>query len=143
TIIFQESSSEDTKLQLIVPRNLSVNFEISEVSAFQQLSEVCENAELYHSCTDEHAVTRRSQLLDKMLIKNGISPKFLHLNETEQLIVGNQMTQLMLTRLKCWETIDLLMDGKLSLNDFENNDLISKNELNKLFMGATQLKRIN
>ncbi|MGI2203735.1 gamma-mobile-trio integrase GmtZ [Shewanella oncorhynchi] len=142
SIINQDSSSEESKLQLIVPRDFSVNFEISEVSGFQQLSEVCENAELYHSCTDEQAVTRRSQALDKMLVKNGITPHFLHLNEAEQLVVGNQMTQLMLSRLKSWEKIDRLIDGDLALNDFEDSERISKNELKQLFMGATPLKLV-
>lgn len=143
SIINQDSSSEESKLQLIVPRDFSVNFEISEVSGFQQLSEVCENAELYHSCTDEQAVTRRSQALDKMLVKNGITPHFLHLNEAEQLVVGNQMTQLMLSRLKSWEKIDRLIDGDLALNDFEDGERISKNELKQLFMGATPLKLVD
>ncbi|MEL4238242.1 gamma-mobile-trio integrase GmtZ [Shewanella xiamenensis] len=143
SIINQDPSSEESKLQLIVPRDFSVNLEISEASAFQQLSEVCENAELYHSCTDEQAVIRRSQSLDKMLMKNGIGPQFLHLNETEQLIVGNQMTQLMLTRLKSWEKIDRLIDGDLALNDFEDGERISKNELKQLFMGATPLKLVD
>ncbi|MCU8072232.1 VPA1269 family protein [Shewanella sp. SM32] len=143
SIINQGSASEESKLQLIVPRDFSVNFEINEVSAFQQLSEVCENAELYHSCTDEQAVIRRSQSLDKMLIKNGITPHFLHLNETEQLNVGNQMTQLMLSRLKSWEKIDRLIDGDLTLNDFEDGERISKNELKQLFMGATPLKLVD
>ncbi|MCU7976758.1 integrase [Shewanella sp. SW36] len=142
SIINQNSSSEDTKLQLIVPNDFSVIFEISEVSGFQQLSEVCENAELYHSCTDEQAVTRRSQSLDKMLVKSGITPHFLHLNEAEQLVVGNQMTQLMLSRLKSWEKIDRLIDGDLALNDFEDSERISKNELKQLFMGATPLKLV-
>ena len=138
----QDSLVEEAKLQLIVPRDFSVNFEISEVSGFQQLSEVCENAELYHSCTDEQAVTRRSQALDKMLMKNGIAPHFLHLSEAEQLVVGNQMTKLMLTRLKSWEKIDRLIDGSLALNDFEDSERISKNELKQLFMGATPLKLV-
>ncbi|MGP9799435.1 gamma-mobile-trio integrase GmtZ [Rheinheimera sp. NSM] len=142
SIINQDSSPEGAKLQLIVPRDFSLNFEISEVSGFQQLSEICENAELYHSCTDEHAVTRRSQALDKLLVKNGIAPHFLHLNETEQLVVGNQLTQLMLTRLKSWEKIDRLIDGGLALNDFEESERISKNELKQLFMGATPLKLV-
>uniref|UniRef100_Q0HPU0 Phage integrase family protein n=1 Tax=Shewanella sp. (strain MR-7) TaxID=60481 RepID=Q0HPU0_SHESR len=143
SIINQGSASEESKLQLIVPRDFSVNFEINEVSAFHQLSEVCENAELYHSCTDEQAVIRRSQSLDKMLIKNGITPHFLYLNETEQLNVGNQMTQLMLSRLKSWEKIDRLIDGDLALNDFEDGERISKNELKQLFMGATPLKLVD
>ncbi|WP_434939398.1 gamma-mobile-trio integrase GmtZ [Shewanella sp. HL-SH8] len=143
SIINQDSSSEDKKLQLIVPKDFLVNVEISEVSGFQQLSEVCENAELYHSCTDEQAVTRRSQALDKMLVKNGITPHFLHLNEAEQLVVGNQMTQLMLSRLKSWEKIDRLIDGDLALNDFEDGERISKNELKQLFMGATPLKLVD
>lgn len=142
SIINQDSLSEDTKLQLIVPNDFSFSFEISEVSGFQQLSEVCENAELYHSCTDEQAVTRRSQALDKMLVKNGITPHFLYLNEAEQLVVGNQMTQLMLSRLKSWEKIDRLIDGDLALNDFEDGERISKNELKQLFMGATPLKLV-
>jgi hypothetical protein len=142
SIMNKDSSSEDTKLQLIVPRDFSFGFEISEVSGFQQLSEVCENAELYHSCTDEHAVTRRSQALDKMLVKNGIIPHFLHLNEAEQLVVGNQMTQLMLSRLKSWEKIDRLIDGDLTLNDFEDSERISKNELKQLFTGSTPLKLV-
>lgn len=142
SIINQDSLSKGTKLQLIVPNDFSFSFEISEVSGFQQLSEVCENAELYHSCTDEQAVTRRSQALDKMLVKNGITPHFLHLNEAEQLVVGNQMTQLMLSRLKSWEKIDRLIDGDLALNDFEDGERISKNELKQLFMGATPLKLV-
>ncbi|MEL4385460.1 VPA1269 family protein [Shewanella xiamenensis] len=143
SIINQHLSTEDPKLQLIVPKNFSVNCRIDEVSGFQQLSEVCENAELYHSCTDEQAVIRRSQSLDKMLMKNGIGPQLLHLNETEQLIVGNQMTQLMLTRLKSWEKIDRLIDGDLVLNDFDDSERISKNELKQLFMGATPLKLVD
>ena len=142
SIINQDQSPEEAKLQLIVPKEFSLNFEISEVSGFQQLSEVCENAELYHSCSDEQAVTRRSQALDKLLVKNGIAPHFLHLSEAEQLVVGNQLTQLMLTRLKSWEKIDRLIDGGLALNDFEDSERISKNELKQLFMGATPLKLV-
>lgn len=52
------------------------------------------------------------------------------------------MTQLMLSRLKSWEKIDRLIDGDLALNDFEDSERISKNELKQLFMGATPLQLV-
>ena len=56
--------------------------------------------------------------------------------------MGNQTTQLMLSRLQSWEKIDRLIDGDLALNDFEDSERISKNELKQLFMGATPLKLV-
>ena len=49
----------------------------------------------------------------------------------------------MLTRLKSWEKIDRLIDGDLVLNDFDDSERISKNELKQLFMGATPLKLVD
>jgi hypothetical protein len=128
-------------LQLIVPAQFDIDleFNLDEVSGFQQLSEVCENAELYHSCSDEIAVTRRSQIIDKMLLHNNIKPKMFLLDEKEQLIVGNQLTQLMLTRLKSWENIDNLIDGTLLLDDLSDNNQFIKAKINKLFEQSTSL----
>jgi len=132
----------DKTLQLIVPAQFDIDleFNLDEVSGFQQLSEVCENAELYHSCSDEMAVTRRSQIIDKMLLHNNIKPKMFLLNEQEQLIVGNQLTQLMLTRLKSWENLDNLIDGILLLDDLSDNSQFIKAKINKLFEQSTSLE---
>jgi hypothetical protein len=142
-IINQQHNTDDSKLQLIVPHEFEISFEFDEVSGFQQLSEVCENAELFHSCSDELAVTRRSQSLDKMLLNNGISPQFVSLSEEQQLIVGNQMTQLMLSRLQSWEKVDKLISGNLALNDLDQDEELSSSDIKQLFANSIPLKWIN
>jgi hypothetical protein len=142
-ILNQEKPLNSSKLHLIVPHEFEVSFELDDVSGFQQLSEVCENAELYHSCSDELAVTRRSQALDKMLLQNGLSPQFVFLSEEQQLAVGNQMTQLMLTRLQSWEKIDKLINGSLVLNDFTEAEGLSTRDIKELFANSTPLKLVN
>ncbi|MCE0493877.1 gamma-mobile-trio integrase GmtZ [Vibrio salinus] len=142
-ILNQTKNSSKKKLQLIVPKKLQIGFELDEVSNFHQLSEVCENAELFHSCNDELAVTRRSQAIDKMMMANGIQPKLFLLNEEEQLQVGNQLTQLMLTRLKGWENVDRLIDGRLMLNDLSIDNQFNEKTIQELFEQSKPLKRIS
>ncbi len=141
-LINQPKSSTEGTLQLIVPQEFNIGFELDDVSYFHQLTEVCSNAELYHSCSDENAVTRRSQLFDKMMIENGITPRFCFLSEEEQLIVGNQFTELMLTRLKGWEKVDRLIDGTLMLKDLSIENLLDEKEIQALFKQSKPLKRI-
>lgn len=142
-ILNQEKPLDSSKLHLLVPHEFEVSFELNDVSGFHQLSEVCENAELYHSCSDELAVTRRSQALDKMLIQNGLNPQFVFLSEEQQLAVGNQMTQLMLTRLQSWEKIDKLINGSLVLKDFTEMEGFSSRDIKELFANSTPLKLVN
>jgi hypothetical protein len=142
-ILNQEKPLDSSKLHLLVPHEFEVSFELNDVSGFHQLSEVCENAELYHSCSDELAVTRRSQALDKMLIQNGLNPQFVFLSEEQQLAVGNQMTQLMLTRLQSWEKIDKLINGSLVLKDFTETEGFSSRDIKELFANSTPLKLVN
>ena len=142
-VINQEKQQDSSKLQLIVPHEFEISFELNDVSGFQQLSEVCENAELYHSCSDELAVTRRSQALDKMLLKNGMNPHFIFLTEEQQLVVGNQMTQLMLSRLQSWEKVDRLINGSLVLKDFSENEGFSTSDIKKLFANSIPLRLVD
>ncbi|MEZ9510902.1 VPA1269 family protein [Vibrio breoganii] len=135
---------ENTKnhYQLIVPHEFTLGVELDEVSNFHQLSEVCSNAELYHSCSDDLAVTRRSQMIDKMMVENGIQPQFFLLSEEEQLAVGNQLTELMLARLKGWENVDRLMDGSLTLKDLSIDNQFDEKTIRELFEKSKPLKRI-
>ncbi|QSX35364.1 integrase [Shewanella avicenniae] len=132
--------SDESKLQLMVPTDFSINLDLEDCSHFQQLCEVCENAELYHSCSDELAVTRRSQALDRMMLNNGLAAHMMHLSEREQLIVGNQFTQLMLSRLKSWEKIDLLIDGSMTLRDLSYKNSLNADEIKHFFQKAKPLK---
>jgi hypothetical protein len=141
-LLRQQANSTDSSLQLIVPNEFQIDFTLTETSAFHQLSEVCENAELFHSCSDELAVNRRSQLLDKMLLKNGLNPHFVYLSEEEQLAIGNQFNQLMLARLKSWEKIDELMDGRLMLDDLTDEETLSTKDISGLFAAAKPLKLV-
>jgi hypothetical protein len=141
-LLRQQAKSTDSSLQLIVPNKFQLDFALTETSAFHQLSEVCENAELFHSCSDELAVNRRSQFLDKMLLKNGLNPHFVYLSEEEQLAIGNQFTQLMLARLKSWEKINQLMDGRLMLDDLTEGENLSTQDISGLFATSKPLKLV-
>lgn len=131
---------QSNKLQLMVPRELSINLQIEDCSYFQQLSEVCENAELFHSCNDDLAIARRSQALDKLMLNNNLSPKMMFLSEEEQLKIGNQFTQLMFNRLKSWEKIDRLLDGKMTLRDLRINERITTEDIESFFAKAKSFR---
>lgn len=141
-LINQPKDNNTNSLQLIVPQEFKIGFELNDVSYFHQLSEVCSNAELFHSCSDEQAVARRSQMIDKMMVENGIRPQFFLLSEEEQLLVGNQLTTLMLARLKGWENVDRLIDGSLSLKDLSIDNQFDEKTIRELFERSKPLKRI-
>lgn len=63
-------------------------FEETE-SELLQLSGVCENLQLYPDLDADKAIIRRSQLLDSVLLNEGIPPVFVQLSEREQLLAGN------------------------------------------------------
>ena len=142
TLMRNPQENTESHYQLIVPHEFTLGVELDEVSSFHQLSEVCSNAELYHSCSDDLAVTRRSQMIDKMMVENGIQPQFFLLSEEEQLAVGNQLTELMLTRLKGWENVDRLIDGSLSLKDLSIDNHFDEKTIRELFEKSKPLKRI-
>ncbi|MEZ8199945.1 MULTISPECIES: gamma-mobile-trio integrase GmtZ [Vibrio] len=142
TLMYQYQEDTTNHLQLIVPHEFTLGVELDEVSNFHQLSEVCSNAELYHSCSDDLAVARRSQMIDKMMVENGIQPQLFLLSEEEQLLVGNQLTELMLTRLKGWENVDRLMRGSLTLKDLSIENQFDEQTIRELFERSKPLKRI-
>ncbi|WPC73946.1 gamma-mobile-trio integrase GmtZ [Vibrio porteresiae] len=142
TLMRNPKENTENHYQLIVPHEFTLGVELDEVSNFHQLSEVCSNAELYHSCSDDLAVTRRSQMIDKMMVENGIQPQLFLLSEAEQLLVGNQLTELMLARLKGWENVDRLMDGSLTLKDLSIDNNFDEKTIRELFEKSKPLKRI-
>jgi hypothetical protein len=142
TLMRAPKENTENHYQLIVPHEFTLDVELDEVSNFHQLSEVCSNAELYHSCSDDLAVTRRSQIIDKMMFENGIQPQLFLLSEEEQLFVGNQLTELMLARLKGWENVDRLMDGSLTLKDLSIDNNFDEKTIRELFEKSKPLKRI-
>ena len=54
-----------------------------------QLAGVCESVEVYPDLEPGKAVFRRSQLLDAVLYREDLEPRFMLLTEQEQLLAGN------------------------------------------------------
>lgn len=134
-LVNQEVDSEDeveSSTKLIVQKDHELQVNYDEVSRFNQLSEVCENAEIYQSASSEMALAPRSQLIDKMALRNKVPVHMFTLDKQQQLVVGNQITRLVLDRLKSWHKVDALIDGRISLEDLAPEERITRQEFFQL-----------
>lgn len=122
--------------QLIMHRDHEALIQIEETSFFHQLNEVCENAEIYISAKAELAVTPRTQLLDRMIQFNDMKPSLFLLDAKQQLTIGNQITKFMLTRLKSWEKLDAVIDGRLLMRDLPEHQRLSEVSIQQFLAGA-------
>lgn len=122
-------SENSDKLSLITTENAEVILEFEEVSHYQQLQEVCENAVIYKSCNADQAIYPRTQLIDKMALFNEIMPSLFMLSKDQQLIAGNQIFQLLMHRLKSWDKIQKVIDGEIKLVELSESEQISKSEI--------------
>lgn len=68
--------------------DVAIAFDETE-SELLQLSGVCEGVEVYPDLEAGKAVFRRSQLLDLVLMREGVSPVFITMSEEDQLACGN------------------------------------------------------
>lgn len=117
------------KLSLITTANAELVLEMEEVSHYQQLQEVCENAVIYKSCNADQAIYPRTQLIDKMALFNEIMPSLFMLSKEQQLKAGNQIFKLLMSRLKSWDKIQKVMDGDIKLIELSESEQISKSEI--------------
>lgn len=121
------------KLSLITTANAELVLEMEEVSHYQQLQEVCENAVIYKSCNADQAIYPRTQIIDKMALFNEIMPSLFMLSKEQQLTAGNQIFKLLLSRLKSWDKIQKVMDGDIKLIELSKSEQISKSEIELIF----------
>nr|WP_279052082.1 VPA1269 family protein [Acinetobacter tandoii] len=129
-LINNNALSENTdKLSLIITENAELVLEFEDVSRYQQLQEVCENAACYKSCNADQAIYPRTQLIDKMALFNEIMPSLFMLSKEQQLIAGNQIFKLLMSRLKSWDKIQKVMDGDIKLIELPESEQISKSEI--------------
>ncbi|ASI89633.1 gamma-mobile-trio integrase GmtZ [Vibrio mediterranei] len=112
--------------QLIVSESFAkVDFELQESKTnFRLLSQICENATIYSGASASRALPLRSQMLDQLVDKNGLSPAMFRLNKEQQLSIGNQLTKLLMDRVESWSDIDRLMTGELLLNDLSEEETL-------------------
>ncbi|NWL81041.1 hypothetical protein DM872_29745 [Pseudomonas taiwanensis] len=124
-----ESCDGEIHTQLVVQSGHELDVAFEEVSYFHQLCEVCSNAEIYESSSSSLAVATRSQFLDRMMSYNKIPTFFYSLSQEQQLVVGNQVAQLLVSRVRSWERIDDLVDGRLLFADLLDSERIEKVEI--------------
>ncbi|WP_342649239.1 hypothetical protein [Pseudomonas sp. REB1044] len=125
-------------LMLIVQEGHELRLALEETTHFHQLSEVCENAEIYECASANSALAARSQLLDKMLEDNASPQRMFRLNKEQQLLVGNQIARLLMSRLRSWERVDSLISGKIRLGELVGLESISLKELSEVFTNNTK-----
>lgn len=130
---------ESSGLALITSSEAEVRIEIEEVSQYQQLQEVCENAIIYRSCSADNAILPRSQILDRMVMFNDMMPRLFTLNKEQQLEAGNQIHKLLLKRLKTWEKIQPLIDCKVKFKELEGVERIEPSEIDLILTESARL----
>jgi hypothetical protein len=126
-LLNEPNKAEATDQGLLVANTSvdQINFSIDETnSEFHQLSEVCENAAIFALADATAATYRRSQLIDQIAINNDLKPTMFRLTEDQQLRVGNEMSQLLLSRLKSWDRVEGLLNSDLTLSDLSDQDQV-------------------
>ena len=121
--------SDEQNLQLIVRPEHELQVIAEEVSQYELLCEVCENAEIYQSASAELAITPRTQLIDNMMLRNNLKPLLFTLTNKQQLQAGNQLNKLFKERLKSHVKVNDLIEGKLLLSDLEEHERIEPVDL--------------
>ena len=130
-------------LQLIVRPEHELQVIAEEVSQYELLCEVCENAEIYQSASAELAITPRTQLIDNMMLRNNLKPLLFTLTRKQQLSAGNQLNKLFNERLKSHIKVNDLIEGKLLLSDLEEHERIEPVDLlNVLHQQKIEIKEI-
>ena len=124
--------SDANKLALIKQPEAELQIDIEEVSPLQQLHEVCENATIFESANASLAIAPRSQLLDRMAHINNLAPSLFMLSEKMQLEAGNQMVQLLKSRLKTWQRVNEVVTGTIKFSELEEDERITQTEINLL-----------
>lgn len=132
-LINKNNADTSSGLQLIASDQREVALSVEETSIFHQLCEVCENAEIYESASASIAISPRSQLLDKMLSHNGIQPTLFKMNQKQQLLIGNQLMRLFMGKVKIWSKMNMLIEGKIKLDDLCDTEKISVPEVAQIF----------
>lgn len=134
---------DEENLQLIVRPEHELQVIAEEVSQYDLLCEVCENAEIYQSASAELAITPRTQLIDNMMLRNNLKPLLFTLTNKQQLKAGNQLNKLFNERLKSHVKVNDLIEGKLLLSDLEEHERIEPLDLlNVLHQQRIDIKEV-
>lgn len=118
--LLSKSPQENAKdVQLIAMQDTEVLLEFEDVDDFEQILEVCSNADIYSSCDATEATYEQTQKIDTMLQHNGIEPQLFTLNDVEQRQLGRQIVEFLKVRLRSWNKMIELINLKASFQDFD------------------------
>jgi len=105
--IEEERNADDSSAKLVALGSLEdihqpISF-IETNSEMWQLSQLCENAEIYAALTDDlratPAIEKRSRALNNLLMQGGYAPILMGMDDRLQLIAGNAMMRSMALRV--------------------------------------------
>ncbi|WP_169444534.1 gamma-mobile-trio integrase GmtZ [Massilia niastensis] len=107
------------KLVLLTRDKGTLEQQFEQCSEFELLDRVCENSVFFESIqgeTVDKASLKRNRYYDQVLIRHGLEPAFLTLDEQTALKVGNELSRLMYLRLGKTKAINVL-DGRDTLEN--------------------------
>jgi hypothetical protein len=99
--------------------NLEAHF--VECSKFDLYDDVCQNSEFFPSINPGIASLRRAKMLNQSLERSGKRAVLLHLDDQEQLIVGNAMAKFLMHRVGRDKTNDFI-SGRATLAQLKIRD---------------------
>ncbi|WP_064663535.1 VPA1269 family protein [Pseudoalteromonas sp. MQS005] len=127
------NDGNDNNLPIVLNDSI-LSVDLREVSKFEHLHEVCQNADVYLFSDSKHAVIERSQKIDKLLSDNDINSKFFTLSLEQQQKLGNYMVTDLVNKLGGWEQLDNVAEQRNMLRDYLNLSELKQitTEANKL-----------
>ncbi len=131
-VLLSELPEDASSYQLIVRDQDSIEIALAETTEFDLLDRICLSSEIFGSVNASSHNIRRQRAYDHMLVKNGLSPAFLGLDERTSLRVGNQLSRILTARVGRSNTLNL-MDGGETLARLG----IGHSELERFFLEHT------
>jgi len=118
-LLSKQHHASSKSMQLLATDDIELSLEFEDVDDFEQLVEVCNNADIYSSCDATEATYEQSQKIDRMLQHNGIEPRLFALTEMEQRQLSRQIVELLNIRLKSWNELIGLINLNVNLQDID------------------------
>ncbi|MEN0037963.1 MAG: VPA1269 family protein [Cellvibrio sp.] len=129
TEILNKSNKGENRTQLIASDAQTFSIGLEETYEFNQLNNICKNADLYIFSNPSRAVPRRSQLFDHLLDNNGLAPVFFKLSVEDQLKAGNQIANLLQHKLGSQEKLDRAVKGINTLRELMDDESLKSCEV--------------
>jgi hypothetical protein len=113
-ILAECSNVEGESPALIINDLGAIETAFEETSEFDLADRICQSSTFFEAVDPTAANVRRMRAYDRMLVRNGLHPAFLDMDEATSLHVGNQLSRLLTTRVGRTNTLNLL-EGKETL----------------------------